>query len=129
MRSRNQLAPACLLFDCSAPLGLEEGVDFIGYSIVFVDPAFELVKTVLFRVELFPGVIVNKPKVTAFGAEPQVSVVLAQKDPILSPAREHSIGFIGAFGDKVIDQNTDVGFISTQREGGLSRALEVAVDS
>jgi len=49
--------------------------------------------------------------------QPEVRIVLPQEKPILGPRCKHTIGFIGAPGDQVIDQHTHIGFRSVQNQG------------
>ena len=54
------------------------------------------------------------PSSAALGAEPLVRIVLAKQDAVFRPACEHPVGFVGAFCDEVVNEDADVGFISSE---------------
>ena len=54
----------------------------------------------------------NQPETAADLREPQVRVVLAQHQPVLRAAREHAVRLARAAGDEVVDQHSDIGFVT-----------------
>ena len=46
-----------------------------------------------------------------------VGVVLAQQDAVFGPRSEHAVRFFRALGDQIVDQHTDVGLASAERDG------------
>ena len=49
-------------------------------------------------------------------AQALISVVLAQKETIFSPRGEHAVGLRSTLGHQVINQHSNVGFISAMAE-------------
>src|SRR5216110_2972058 len=70
----------------------------------------------LFRLK--PDVVSSRQK-SDFKSNPRqpgVRVVLTQQEPILGPGSEHAIRLDGAFGNEVINQNSDVGLIALENQ-------------
>jgi len=65
----------------------------------------------------------------AYGCESTVGVVLSKQDSVLCAAGEHSVWFVGAFGDEVVYEYTDIGLVASKDEWFLFVVFEVAVDS
>ena len=84
---------------------------------------------VLFGLMCMPASIIEQSELSALGAESLVGIVLSQKNAVFCAAREHAVGFIRAFGDEIVNQNADVGFVSAQGEWFDSSSLLVAVDA
>src|SRR5215471_12628736 len=62
----------------------------------------------LLRLEHVPAVILNQAHITTDRRKPLIGVVDTKVQAKLSPRSEHAIGLVGAFGDKVIDQDSSV---------------------
>ena len=105
------------------------GVDGLGLCVVAVDPAFEVLKRLLFAAVLVPACVIDQSELPPFWREPLIGIVLTQEYAVLGAAGEHPVGLIGAFGDQVIDEYADIGFISSKCEGCLFDAVLVAVDA
>ena len=63
------------------------------------------------------------------GCQSKGSVVLSQKKAMLGPGGEHSIRLMGAFGDKVIDHNADIGFMPLEDQGVFVEEAQGGVHS
>src|SRR5437764_87152 len=61
--------------------------------------------------------------------ETEVGVVLTEDEAVFRPGCEHAVGFDGAFGDEVIDQDTDVGLIAAKNNWILASNVACGVDS
>ena len=62
------------------------------------------------------------------GVQTQVGVAGAQEETALGAGGEHTIGFIGALGDKVINHHAEVGFVARKNEGSPTLLPECGVD-
>src|SRR6185369_7809993 len=61
--------------------------------------------------------------------EAQVGIVLAQLEPVLRPAREHAIGLRDAPSYQVIDEDTQVGLVSTGLPAFVAARVPGRIDS
>ncbi|EXI71365.1 MAG: hypothetical protein AW07_03697 [Candidatus Accumulibacter sp. SK-11] len=62
-----------------------------------------------------PALIVDQPQAASNLGQPQVGVVLAQRQAILGATGEHAVRFGNAAGDQVVCQHTEVGLITARR--------------
>src|SRR5437660_6115541 len=58
-----------------------------------------------------------------------VGIVVPQLQAILSPASEHSIRLFGTFCNQIINQNADVGLMSTNYERSLILAAQSSISA
>ena len=62
-------------------------------------------------------------------SEPQICIVLSQAQAVFRPACEHTVGFRGPSGYKIIDQDADVRLFASQEEGIPSLDFQHGVNS
>ena len=63
--------------------------------------------------ELFKVPLGEQTDVPGDGTEALVGIVLTQEEAVFGSAGEHPVGFQGALGDQIIDENTDIGLIAS----------------
>ena len=97
-------------------MGLVQAVDFLG------DRGFHLLDF------LTPGTGKNS-QVFRLGGQTERGIVLPQQKAVLGAGGEHSIGFVGALGDQIIDHDPHVGFVALENERFLVKNAEGCVDS
>ena len=64
----------------------------------------------------------------ALSGQTNVGIVLTQKGAILRTTGKHSVGFIGAFGDQIINQHPNVGFASLKHNRSIAHMIAMCID-
>ena len=67
--------------------------------------------------------LADQPAVVADLREPQVGIVLPQRETVLRARGHHAVGLVRPLGDKVVDEHADVRLGPPQDEGGLAAQL------
>lgn len=61
--------------------------------------------------------------------ESRVGIVLSEQDAVFSAGGKHTVRFVNAFRDEVIDEYADIGFVAVQHEGVVAGAFQCGVDA
>ena len=68
-------------------------------------------------------------KSLCIGCKANVGIVLSEQNAIFCARGEHTIGFIYTFGDQIVDENANIGFIATECESFVAAARKCCVDA
>lgn len=79
--------------------------------------------------ESFASGGINQAQFIGLRSQPAIGVVLSQKQPIFGSAGEHSVGFVGAAGDQVVDQHANVGVLPRGHPRRLGRGGSSGIQS
>ena len=64
--------------------------------------------------ERTPARIVDEPQTASGLGQAQISVVLAQHQAVLRPAREHAVRLTRASGDQIVHEHAEIGFVTAR---------------
>ena len=67
---------------------------------------------------------INQPDLGCLRGEPEITVVLAQEESVLSTGGEETVGLNGALGDEVVDHHSKVGFGALEVKARSARHFE-----
>ena len=71
----------------------------------------------------------QKTDFVAEAAEAQVGVVLAQEQAVFGAGGEHAVRLGGAFGDEIVNEDADVGFVAAEDDGAFALDPTDGVDA
>ena len=112
----------------------EQGFELCGGRRARPDPArmqpFELgVHGDALVLEEAPALVVDQPEFAARRREPEVGVVLAQREAVFRAAREHAVRLGRAARDEVVDHHADVGIAAGREPRFALLHLQARVDA
>src|ERR1700722_12996033 len=94
-----------------------------------VQKALHRFVALLLCLEISPGGVGNQADSAAVRGQAAVGVVDPEVEAKLGARGEHAIGFVGALGDQIIDENRGVGFGAIQNQRRVLLYLECGVDA
>ena len=96
---------------------------------VFPDELLGLLDRDEFGLKSFPSLCWDKSQLLRFRGQAAICIVLSQLQSILRSTGKHAIRFVHTVGDKVVNQDSDIGFISPQNHGRSVLQRERSVDA
>ncbi len=63
------------------------------------------------------------------GCKTKIGIILTKKNSVLCPGSKHSIRFINSLCDQVVNQYSDICFISTKNERLFTKGLQGSINS